>query len=78
MPITRLFSFMEAMDIGTATWVMAVAVIIMVGAEATITVGDKDGPDHTARGRLNWRPRCAHNQKLASISLKLTLIFRYC
>ncbi len=32
------------MDIGTATWVMAVAVIITVGEEATITVGDKDGP----------------------------------
>ena len=78
MPITRLFSFMEAMDIGTATWVMAVAVIIMLGEEATITVGDKGGPDHTARGRLNWRSLCAHNQKLASISLKPTLIFRYC
>jgi hypothetical protein len=40
MPIIRLFSFMEVMDIGTATWVMAVAVIIMVGEEATIMVGD--------------------------------------
>jgi hypothetical protein len=40
MPIIRSFSFMEAMDIGTATWAAADAGITMVGAEAAITVGD--------------------------------------
>ena len=42
MPIIRLFWFMEAMDIGTATWAMADADTTMAGAEAAITVGDKD------------------------------------
>ena len=47
---------MEAMDIGTAIWAVAVAGTTMAGAEAAITVGDNDRPDQTARGRLNWRP----------------------
>ena len=46
----------EVTDMAAATWGVAVAVIIMVGAEATITVGDKDRLDQTAGGRLNWRP----------------------
>jgi hypothetical protein len=48
MPIIRLFWFMEAMDMGTATWAMADADTTMAGAEAAITVGDKDRPDQTA------------------------------
>jgi hypothetical protein len=36
----RLFLFMADMDMGTATWAVAVAVITRVGAEATIAVGD--------------------------------------
>jgi hypothetical protein len=39
---------MEAMDTGTATWAMADVDTTMAGAEAAITVGDKDRPDQTA------------------------------
>lgn len=40
MPVVRSSLLVGAMDMGTATWVMAVAVITTAGAEATITVGD--------------------------------------
>jgi hypothetical protein len=37
---------MAAMDMGMATWVVAVAVITTVGAEAAIAVAMIDRPDH--------------------------------
>jgi hypothetical protein len=78
IPIIRLFRFMGAMDTGTATWVMAVAVITMVGAEAAITVGDRTGRTKPREAALIGGLFSPHNPRtciarLAPIALRPAL-----
>jgi hypothetical protein len=54
---------MEAMDMGTATWAMADADTTMAGAEATITVGDKDDQTKPREAALIGGLFSLHNPK---------------